>query len=81
MYGLYTFSVVLLLAAPGRVGFEAEERGDSTAGFPDQFRPGIVDYQIQPAASRARHVAVPERRERTAVPQTPLSPLELIGTS
>ena len=27
MYGLYTFSVVLLLAAPGRVGFEAEERG------------------------------------------------------
>ena len=27
MYGLYTFSVVLLLAAPGKVGFEAEERG------------------------------------------------------
>ena len=27
MYGLYTFSLVLLLAAPGRVGFEAEERG------------------------------------------------------
>ena len=27
MYGLYTFSVVLLLAAPGQVGFEAEERG------------------------------------------------------
>jgi hypothetical protein len=27
MYGLYTFSVVLLLAAPGQVGYEAEERG------------------------------------------------------
>jgi fusaric acid resistance family protein len=27
MYGLYTFSVVLLLATPGHVGFEAEERG------------------------------------------------------
>ena len=27
MYGLYTFSLVLLLAAPGEVGFEAEERG------------------------------------------------------
>jgi uncharacterized membrane protein YccC len=27
MYGLYTFSLVLLLATPGRVGFEAEERG------------------------------------------------------
>ena len=27
MYGLYTFSFVLLLAAPGQVGFEAEERG------------------------------------------------------
>jgi len=27
MYGLYTFSLVMLLAAPGQVGFEAEERG------------------------------------------------------
>ena len=27
MYGLYTFSLVLALAAPGQVGFEAEERG------------------------------------------------------
>lgn len=27
MYGLYTFSLVLLLAAPGHVGLEAEERG------------------------------------------------------
>jgi hypothetical protein len=27
MYGLYTFSLVLLLATPGHVGFEAEERG------------------------------------------------------
>jgi len=27
MYGLYTFSIVLLLSAPGQVGFEAEERG------------------------------------------------------
>ena len=27
MYGLYTFSLVLLLSAPGKVGFEAEERG------------------------------------------------------
>lgn len=27
MYGLYTFSLVVLLAAPGQVGFEAEERG------------------------------------------------------
>jgi hypothetical protein len=27
MYGLITFSLVLLLAAPGQVGFEAEERG------------------------------------------------------
>jgi hypothetical protein len=27
MYGLYTFSLVLLLAAPGHVGYEAEERG------------------------------------------------------
>jgi hypothetical protein len=27
MYGLYTFSLVLLLAAPGQVGFEAEGRG------------------------------------------------------
>ncbi|MDN5766726.1 MAG: FUSC family protein [Humibacillus sp.] len=27
MYGLYTFAVVLLLAAPGQVAFEAEERG------------------------------------------------------
>jgi Fusaric acid resistance protein-like len=27
MYGLYTFSLVLFLAAPGQVGFEAEERG------------------------------------------------------
>ena len=27
MYGLYTFSLILLLAAPGQVGFEAEERG------------------------------------------------------
>ena len=27
MYGLYTFSLVMVLAAPGQVGFEAEERG------------------------------------------------------
>jgi hypothetical protein len=27
MYGLYTFSIVLLLAGPGQVGYEAEERG------------------------------------------------------
>ena len=27
MYSLYTFSLVMLLAAPGQVGFEAEERG------------------------------------------------------
>jgi Fusaric acid resistance protein-like len=27
MYGLYTFSLVLVLASPGQVGFEAEERG------------------------------------------------------
>ena len=27
MYGLYTFALVMLLAAPGQVGFEAEERG------------------------------------------------------
>src|SRR4029077_1746458 len=27
MYGLYTFSLVLLLSAPGQVGFEAAERG------------------------------------------------------
>jgi hypothetical protein len=27
MYGLYTFSLVMLLAVPGQVGFEAEERG------------------------------------------------------
>ncbi len=27
MYGLYTFAVVLLLATPGQVAFEAEERG------------------------------------------------------
>jgi hypothetical protein len=27
MYGLYTFSLVLYLAAPGDVAFEAEERG------------------------------------------------------
>jgi len=27
IYGLYTFSLVMLLAAPGQVGFEAEERG------------------------------------------------------
>ncbi len=27
MYGLYTFSLILLLAAPGQVAFEAEERG------------------------------------------------------
>jgi hypothetical protein len=27
MYGLFTFSLVLLLATPGHVGFEAEERG------------------------------------------------------
>ena len=27
MYGIYTFSLVLLLAAPGHVGYEAEERG------------------------------------------------------
>ena len=27
MYGLYTFSLVLLLAAPGHVAFEAKERG------------------------------------------------------
>ena len=27
MYGLYTFALVMLLAAPGGVGFEAEERG------------------------------------------------------
>jgi hypothetical protein len=27
MYGLVTFSLVLLLATPGHVGFEAEERG------------------------------------------------------
>ena len=27
MYGLYTFSLVMLLSAPGQVGFEAEERG------------------------------------------------------
>jgi hypothetical protein len=27
MYGLYTFSLVLLLAAPNQVAFEAEERG------------------------------------------------------
>ena len=27
MYGLYTFSLVLLLSAPGQVAFEAEERG------------------------------------------------------
>jgi hypothetical protein len=27
MYGLYTFSLIMLLAAPGQVGFEAAERG------------------------------------------------------
>jgi hypothetical protein len=27
MYGLYTFALVLLLAAPGKVGVEAEQRG------------------------------------------------------
>jgi hypothetical protein len=27
MYGLYTFALVMLLSAPGQVGFEAEERG------------------------------------------------------
>jgi uncharacterized membrane protein YccC len=27
MYGLFTFSLILLLASPGQVGFEAEERG------------------------------------------------------
>ena len=27
MYGLYTFSLVMLLASPGEVGFEAEGRG------------------------------------------------------
>ena len=27
MYGLYTFSLILLLGAPGQVAFEAEERG------------------------------------------------------
>jgi len=27
MYDLYTFSLVLLLASPGQIGFEAEERG------------------------------------------------------
>jgi hypothetical protein len=27
MYGLYTFSLVLFLASPGQVGYEAEERG------------------------------------------------------
>jgi hypothetical protein len=27
MYGLYTFSLVLALAALGQIGFEAEERG------------------------------------------------------
>ena len=27
MYGLHTFSLILLLGAPGQVGFEAEERG------------------------------------------------------
>jgi MFS family permease len=27
IYGLYTFSLVLALAAPGQIGFEAEERG------------------------------------------------------
>ena len=27
MYGLYTFSLVLFMASPGDVGFEAEERG------------------------------------------------------
>jgi Fusaric acid resistance protein-like len=27
MYGLFTFSLVLFLASPGQVGFEAEERG------------------------------------------------------
>ena len=27
MYGLYTFSLVFFLAAPGDVAFEAEERG------------------------------------------------------
>jgi hypothetical protein len=27
MYGLYTFSLELALAAPGQIGFEAEERG------------------------------------------------------
>jgi hypothetical protein len=27
MYGLYTFSLVLVLASPGQVGYEAEERG------------------------------------------------------
>ena len=27
MYGLYTFSLVLFLASPADVGFEAEERG------------------------------------------------------
>jgi hypothetical protein len=27
MYGLYTFFLVLLRAAPGQVGFGAEERG------------------------------------------------------
>jgi Fusaric acid resistance protein-like len=30
MYALYTFSLVLLLSAPGKVGFEAEERGVQT---------------------------------------------------
>ena len=60
MYGLYTFSIVLLLSAPGKVGFEAEERGvDPGRCRPARRRPGR-----RPRSRRTRSEARPTARTR-----------------
>jgi hypothetical protein len=59
MYGLYTFSLVLLLSAPGQVGYEAEERGvQILAGTALLFVGLVVVHAL--AGWLARHHPQPE---------------------
>jgi hypothetical protein len=64
MYGLYTFSLVLLLAAPGQVGFEAEERG-----FQILVGVGLLVFGLVIVHALGRWLA-----ERAPQPELALSP-------
>ena len=59
MYGLYTFSLVLFLAAPGQVGVEAEERG-----LPDSRR-------HRAACRRSVHLSRPQPRGYRSATRNP----------